>query len=41
MTNFIARSFQHLKARTRNRLKSMQHRPNLIAAFWKQAELPF
>ena len=25
----------------RNRLKSMQRRPRLIAAFWKQAELAF
>ena len=25
----------------RNRLKSMQKRPNLVTAFWKQAELPF
>jgi len=25
----------------RNRLKSMQRRPHLIAAFWKQAELAF
>jgi len=25
----------------RNRLKSMQRRPNLITAFWKQAELAF
>lgn len=25
----------------RNRLKSMQRRPNLVVAFWKQAELAF
>ena len=25
----------------RNRLKSMQRRPHLVAAFWKQAELAF
>lgn len=25
----------------RNRLKSMQQRPNLVTAFWKQAELAF
>lgn len=25
----------------RNRLKSMQRRPHLITAFWKQAELAF
>lgn len=25
----------------RNRLKSMQRRPTLITAFWKQAELAF
>ena len=25
----------------RNRLKSMQRRPSLVAAFWKQAELAF
>lgn len=25
----------------RNRLKSMQRRPNLVTAFWKQAELAF
>ena len=24
-----------------NRLKSMQRRPNLVAAFWQQAELAF
>ena len=30
----------HLSETARRRLKSMQRRPKLIRAFWKQAELP-
>lgn len=40
MANFLAEDFAHLNQFARNRLKSMQRRPRLIAAFWKQAELP-
>src|SRR6266545_4987248 len=36
---FLAENFVHLNQFARNRLKSMQRRPRLIAAFWKQAEL--
>ena len=38
--NFCARTFGELTCRTRNRLRSMQHRHTLITAFWQQAELP-
>ena len=40
MANFLAENFVHLNHFARNRLRSMQRRPRLIAAFWKQAELP-
>lgn len=40
MANFLATNFTHLHHFARNRLKSMQRRPRLIVAFWKQAELP-
>ena len=39
MANFLAENFTQLNQFARNRLKSMQRRPRLIAAFWKQAEL--
>jgi transposase len=39
MANFLAENFAQLNEFARNRLKSMQRRPRLIAAFWKQAEL--
>jgi len=38
MANFLAENFVHLNQFARNRLKSMQRRPRLIAAFWKQAD---
>lgn len=39
LPNFCARDFGHLTVTARRRLASMQRRPSLIAAFWKQAEL--
>jgi transposase len=39
MANFLAENFTQLNQFARNRLKSMQRRPRLIAAFWTQAEL--
>ena len=38
--NFCPAAFHQLKPYARNRLKSMQRRPALVTAFWKQAELP-
>jgi hypothetical protein len=39
MANFLAENFAQLNQFARNRLMSMQRRPQLIAAFWRQAEL--
>lgn len=39
MPNFCARDLPHLKHAARSRLRSMQRRRTLVAAFWKQAEL--
>lgn len=38
--NFCPTSFAHLSDFARRRLRSMQRRPMLVRAFWKQAELP-
>lgn len=38
--NFCPHDMSELSDFARCRLRSMQHRPTLIAAFWKQAELP-
>lgn len=38
--NLCVSSLAQLSPMARNRLRSMQRRPRLIAAFWKQAELP-
>jgi transposase len=40
LPNFCAHDLAHLCVTARQRLRSMQRRPKLIAAFWKQAELP-
>ena len=40
LANRCAGDFADLKCGARNRLRSMQRRPTLIRAFWKQAELP-
>ena len=40
LANRCATHFGELKHFARNRLRSMQRRPTLIAAFWHQAELP-
>ena len=40
LANHCAGDFAALQIRARNRLRSMQHRPTLIRAFWQQAELP-
>jgi transposase len=39
--NRCAADFHDLKSGARNRLRSMQRRPTLIRAFWRQAELQF
>lgn len=39
MPNFCAKDLGHLKQAARSRLRSMQRRTTLVAAFWKQAEL--
>jgi transposase len=38
--NFCPDDFGHLGRFARNRLRRMQRRRTLVAAFWKQAELP-
>ena len=38
--NLCAESFASLSDFARRRLQSMQRRPRLITAFWRQAELP-
>ncbi len=40
LANRCATNFSDLKTGARNRLRSMQRRPTLIRAFWRQAELP-
>jgi transposase len=40
LANRCAADFADLKTGARNRLRSMQRRPTLIRAFWRQAELP-
>ena len=40
LAKHCAPNFAELKTRARDRLRSMQRRPKLITAFWKQAELP-
>ena len=39
MPNYCASDFGELKHRARRNLRSMQRRPTLVRAFWKQAEL--
>jgi transposase len=41
LANHCAGNFVELKAKARNRLRSMQRRPTLIRAFWQQADLAF
>jgi transposase len=41
MANLCVNHFGELSPFARNRLRSMQRRPQLIAAFWTQAELTF
>jgi len=38
--NFCPRNIGELSDYARRRLRSMQRRPTLVTAFWKQAELP-
>lgn len=40
LANLCLKTIGEVGTFARNRLKSMQRRPQLIAAFWKQAELP-
>jgi len=40
LANLCAANLHELSSFARNRLKSMQRRPTLLTAFWKQAELP-
>lgn len=40
LANFCAHDLDHLSDTARRKLKFMQQRPKLVAAFWKQAELP-
>ena len=39
LPNFCARDFAQLTVTARRHLASMQRRPTLVTAFWKQAEL--
>ena len=41
MPNFCPKDFAELRAFARAKLKRTQRRKTLVAAFWKQAELPF
>jgi transposase len=41
MPNFCPKDFAELSAFARAKLKRTQRRKTLVAAFWKQAELPF
>lgn len=38
--NFCPLNLSERSSFARRRLRSMQHRPTLVAAFWKQAALP-
>ena len=38
--NFCPRDIDELRGYARCRLRSMQRRPTLVGALWKQAELP-
>jgi transposase len=40
LANFCPANLYELSSFARNRLKSMQRRPTLVTAFWRQAELP-
>lgn len=40
LPNFCPKDFAHLNHVARSRLRSMQRRPKLVAAFWQQAALP-
>jgi transposase len=40
LPNFCPKDFAHLSQVARHRLRRMQRRPHLVAAFWRQAELP-
>jgi transposase len=40
LANFCAKDFAELSQFARNRLRRSQHRPRIIAACWKQAQLP-
>jgi transposase len=40
LANLCASHIEQVKHSARQRLRSMQRRPALITAFWKQAELP-
>ncbi len=39
LAHFCAHDLDHLSDTARGKLRSMQRRPKLITAFWKQAEL--
>ena len=39
LANFCPNNLTELNTTARNKLKSAQHRPSIIAACWKQAEL--
>jgi len=41
LANLCVKTIDEVKRYTRGRLKSLQRRPTLIAAFWQQAELAF
>jgi hypothetical protein len=41
MANFCAKDFAELSAFARAKLNRTPRRKTLVAAFWKQAELPF
>jgi hypothetical protein len=41
MPNFCPKDFAELSAFARAKLKRTPRRKTLVAAFWKQAELPF
>lgn len=41
LANLCVETIQEVKRYTRRRLKSLQRRPSLIVAFWRQAELAF
>ncbi|WP_419187070.1 hypothetical protein [Azohydromonas sediminis] len=41
IANFCAKDIGEVSDYARRRLKSMQRRPTLVRAYWKQAELAF